>query len=142
MDWLEVIGDINYWGVILAIISTFVVGMIWYAESVFGKKWMKLAGLSKTEVENKDKMMKAMFHSTVASFFSAVVLASLMFATNTVGWVDGAVFGAVVGFGIAMSAMVTHDAFEQRHMWLTKVNGLHDGVSFAVMGAIIGGVGF
>ena len=65
-----------------------------------------------------------------------------MFSTGTDGWADGALFGAVVGLGFAMAAMVTHDSFEQRSLTLTRINGLHDIVSIAVMGAVIGAVGF
>ena len=142
MDWLEVVGDINYWGVVLAVLSTFAVGMVWYAEGVFGKRWMKLSGLTKKDMENRDKVMKAMVSSLVGSVFTAVVLASLMFATVTDGWVDGAVFGAVVGVAFMMASQLTHDGFAQKDMMLTKINSLHDIVSTAVMGAIIGGVGF
>jgi len=37
--------DINYWGVLLAGVSSMVVGFIWYARGVFGKTWGKLAGI-------------------------------------------------------------------------------------------------
>jgi len=142
MDYFDVLGDINYIGVALAVVSTFVVGMVWYAESVFGKAWMKLAGLTKKQVENKEKMMKAMMHSFVASIITAVVLAGLMYELGIDDLWDGAVFGAIIGFGLAAASMVTHDAFEQRKMALTRINGLHDVLSFAVMAAIIAAVGF
>ena len=143
MEWIDAFKDINYIGVVAAVLSTFAVGMTWYSESVmFGKTWMKLEGLKKKDVENKDNMMRAMLHSTIASFFSAIVLAALMLATGTDGAVDGAVFGAIVGFGVAMSAMVTHDAFSLKPSKLTKINGMHDVVSFAVMGLLIGAIGF
>lgn len=142
MDWLETFKDINALGVLAAVVSTFAVGMTWYAESVFGKRWMKLEGLSKEDVEDKEGMMQAMLHSTIASVFSALVLAALMLATGTDGAVEGAIFGAIVGFGIAMSSLVTHDVFSKKPTQLTRINGLHDVVSFAVMGLFIGAVGF
>lgn len=141
MDWIEVVKDINYIGVLVAVVSTFGVGMFWYSESAFGKQWMKLSGLSKKDVEDKDSMKHAMLHSAIASFFSAVVLSSLMLATVTEGVVDGTIFGAVIGFGIAMSSLVTHDVFSRKPKMLTKINGLHDVVAFAVMGLIIGAFG-
>ena len=142
MEWIEAFENINYLGVLAAVISTFAVGMFWYSESVFGKTWMKLEGLKKKDVEDKDKMMSAMIRSTVASVFSAIVLAALMLATGTDGAIAGTLFGAIVGFAVAMAAMVTHDAFAQKDMKLTKINGLHDVASFAVMGLLIGAIGF
>jgi len=142
MEWTDAFGDINYLAILGAVISTFPVGMIWYSESLFGKTWMKLEGLKKKDVENKDNMMRAMTSSTVASVVSAVALAVLMITTNTSGWVNGMIFGAFIGLGIAASAMVTHDAFSLKSAKLTKINAAHDVVSFAVMGAIIGAFGF
>lgn len=141
MDWLDTFGNLNYWAVLAAIASTFVVGMIWYAESVFGKTWMKLEGLTKKQTENKEKMMKAMFSSLVGSILTAVVLAALMLATGTEGWIDGAVFGGIIGVAFMMASMLTHDGFGQKDMMLTKINGLHDVVSTAVVGAVLGGIG-
>lgn len=142
MEWLETIKDINYLAVLFAVLSTFAVGMSWYSLKVFGKTWMKELGIKEKDMNNKEGVMKAMAYSTLGSILSAIVLAALMLATNTVGWVDGAIFGAVIGLGIAVASMLTHDAFSLKSFTLTKINGGHDVVSYAVMGAIIGGFGF
>ncbi|MCB9823115.1 DUF1761 family protein, partial [Candidatus Nomurabacteria bacterium] len=36
--------DVNYVAVLLAALSSFAVGMVWYAKPVFGAKWMKMVG--------------------------------------------------------------------------------------------------
>ena len=141
MEWLDTLGNVNFWAVLGAVLSTFVVGSVWYAEAVFGKKWMKLAKLSKKEVENKEKVIRAMVHSTVTSIVSATVLVTLMAATGTEGAANGALFGAILGFGFGMASLAMHDAFERRDTMITHINGLHDIVSTSVMGAVIGGIG-
>ena len=35
--------EINYWAVLLATLSSMVVGSIWYTPKVFGTRWAKLA---------------------------------------------------------------------------------------------------
>jgi len=143
MDWLEILGEINYLAVIAGVVSSFVVGMIWYSESMFGKTWMKEVGLKKKEIEKDKKgMQTAMFHSAVATFMSGSVMAALMYATDTVGVADGAIFGLVIGLGIAMASMVPIDGFAKRSMLLTRINGSQDVVKYVVIGAIIGGIGF
>jgi len=142
MEWGDTLGDINYIAVVLATISTFIVGSIWYSMGVFGKTWAKELGLTQKQLNDKDAAMRAMMHSAVASFITAVVLAALMYATGTDELAEGALFGAVVGFGIAMTSAVTHDVFSRVSATLTRIHGLHDIVKFAVMGAIIGGIGF
>ena len=39
------IPEINYWAVLLATISTMVVGSVWYTPKVFGTRWAKLANV-------------------------------------------------------------------------------------------------
>ena len=142
MDWIEIFQEINYLAVLVAVASTFAVGMFWYSPGVFGRAWMKELGMKEKDMKNKEGMGRAMVHSGIASFFASSVVAALMFATVTDGAVDGAIFGAVIGFGIAMSSMVTHDVFSKVSDTLTRINGLHDIVKFAVIGAVIGGFGF
>jgi len=141
MDWLETLRDINYVAVLLAVVSSFAVGMIWYSPKVFGKKWMKETGLKQKDVEKKDGMASAMIHTGLASFISASVLAALLLGTVTIGALNSAIFGAWVGLGIAMMSMMTHDVFSKKSIVLTRINGFHDIVKFVVMGLIIGGIG-
>ena len=142
MEWIEALKNINYIAVLVAVLSTFAVGMSWYSTSVFGKRWMKELGIKEEDMNNKDGMMKAMTMSTVGSVLTAIVLAALMLNTGTNGWLSGALFGAIVATGFAVASMLTHDAFSLKSLVLTQINGAHDIVSFAVMGAIIGGFGF
>ncbi len=140
MEWMEAFKDVNYWAVLVAVVSTFAVGMAWYSNGVFGKTWLKEIG--KKEADMKSGMGQAMMFSGVAMFFAATVMSALLIATGTIGAVDSAVFGAVVGFGVAMCSLISRDSFSRVSMKLTKINGLFDVVKFAVMGAILGGVGF
>ncbi|MEM6997790.1 MAG: DUF1761 domain-containing protein [Patescibacteria group bacterium] len=137
MDWSMALSDLNYWAVAVATLASFPIGMAWYSMAMFGKTWMKEAGLSKKDVENKDEMMKAMVHSAVAAFISTVTLGALILATGTNEAIDGALFGALVGFGIAMTTQARHDAFSQKSITLTRINGAFDIVTLAVVGAIL-----
>ena len=139
MEWLETLNDVNYYAVVAAVVASFVVGMVWYSKAVFGNAWMKELGLKDKDVQDKEGMMRSMLMSAVASFIAATTLAALLLGTGTTGAADGAVFGGIVGFGIAMSSMVTHDVFSKTSSMLTRINGLHDIVKFAVIGAILGG---
>ena len=37
------IPEVNYWVVVVATLSTMVVGGLWYTPKVFGDRWMRLA---------------------------------------------------------------------------------------------------
>ena len=70
MEWVDAFKDVNYWVVLVAVLSTFAVGMAWYSETMFGKIWMKELGLKKKDLEDKDGMVfyKDLFQ-TMAGYF-------------------------------------------------------------------------
>ena len=142
MDWIETLGDINYVGVLVAVLASFAIGATWYAEALFGKTWMKIEGLKKKDVENKEKMKKAMIHTTFAQIIKAIILACLIYVTAVDGWIEGLVFGAVVALGFSVGSLAMHNSYSQKPTMLTRIHGAHDIVSVAVMGAIIAGIGF
>ena len=64
--------EINYWAVIVATLSTMVVGTIWYTPKVFGNRWMKLA---KVTPGSGSSAVVPILVTLVVSFISAWVLA-------------------------------------------------------------------
>src|SRR5579872_3650457 len=64
---------VSVWGVILAALSALVIGSIWYAKPLFGKSWMKAAGV--TDQEMKKSFSMAMPVLIVVSLLTAYVLA-------------------------------------------------------------------
>jgi hypothetical protein len=45
--------DINVWAVMLAAISSMVVGGAWYAKAGLGKTWMRLAKMDEKKINDK-----------------------------------------------------------------------------------------
>ncbi|GAA1704294.1 DUF1761 domain-containing protein [Microbacterium sediminicola] len=131
---------INYWAVILATLSTMVVGSVWYARGVFGTLWAKLAKVDMDRPAASATL--AISVTVVVSFISAWVLA----AATVVTWhAFGGSFlltalgtGAVLWAGFTAARFITHDAFEGRPTTLTVVNIAHELVTVLVMAVIIG----
>lgn len=138
MDWLSELGDLNWWAVIGATLSTFVVGGVWYSVGVFGKKWGKLVGMTVKEMNSSEGMAERYSMTGIASLIAVAVTGALMLATGTTGWTDGLVFGAVVGFAFRFGTHVTHNSFAKKSKDLTWIDGMHDVVAMAVVGAILG----
>ena len=44
--------SINWWAVLIAGISSFVVGGIWYSPGLFGKAWMKENNFTEEQIKN------------------------------------------------------------------------------------------
>jgi hypothetical protein len=131
--------DVNYWAVILATLSTLVVGSIWYTPKVFGTRWAQLA---KVDLDNTGGAVGAIVTTVIVSFITAWVLA---LATQT-AWVafGGGYLGTAVAVGVMLWAgftaarFITHDAFERRPAALTLMNISHELVTVVIMALIIG----
>lgn len=135
--------QVNWLAVVLAALSTMVVGSIWYSPKVFGNKWMKLIGKSEKELgKNKSAATQAILITLVVSFLSAYILASFAMMASYyygVSLLQGAGIAALWGWlGFTAARFITHDAFEQRPSKLTWMNVGHEFVTFGVMALIIG----
>ena len=138
MDWQQNISDLNWLAVLVATLSSFAVGYVWYHWSVFGEKWAKLVGMSKKEMDSSDGMGKVFLMTGIQAFVSCVALGALLLATSTEGWASGLVFGAVLGFAFRFGSHVMHNGFARRSNDLTWIDGAHDVVAMGVAGAIPG----
>ena len=134
------IPEINIWAVLLATLSSMVVGSVWYTPKVFGNYWMKLAKVTPSGDE-KDAV-KPILITLVVSFVSALVLAGSAaisqhfyggnFLANTL------ITAVILWAGFTASRFITHDAFDGRPAGLTVLNCAHELVTLVVMGLIIG----
>ncbi len=137
--------DINYWAVLLAGLSSMVVGAVWYLPGVFGKAWAKMA-----KVDVKKKMSAAestlLFGSTfVASLVTAYVLSHVTYLSHyffSGNYLHNALWTAFwLWLGFTAARFLVHDAFEGRRKKLTLLNVSHEFVTIMVMGLIIGLMG-
>ncbi len=132
--------QVNWLAVVLAMASSMVVGMIWYAKPVFGAKWMKMVGLDDKKASQGAGM--AIGITIVVSLITAYVLAHVTYLSNQFfgnSWLQDALTTAFwVWLGFVAARFITHDAFEQRPKALTLMNIAHEFVTIMVMGLIIG----
>lgn len=139
MDWCEQLADVNYLAVVVATITTFVLGATWYAWALFGKAWAKHVGLSKKQMDDSSGMVPVFSMTAMGSFIASTTMAALLLATNTEGVLQGAIFGFLIGFAFRFTAHVMHNGFERKNHELTVINSMYDMVQLAVVGAILGG---
>lgn len=138
-------GSVNWLAVLVAGISSFVTGGIWYSPNLFGKAWMKANNLSEEQIKrgNKGKI----FGWTL--IFSLLMAANLgMFLADTPGDCPAGcaqktdlAWGATAGFlaGIwTFCAIAIHSLFELKSWRLILINGFYSVVALTLMGAIIG----
>jgi len=134
------IPEINIWAVLLATLSSMVVGSVWYTPKVFGNYWMRVAKVTPSG-EAKDAV-KPILITLVVSFVSALVLAgSAAISQHFYGGnflVNSLVTAVILWAGFTAARFITHDAFEGRPTGLTALNCAHELVTLTVMALIIG----
>ncbi len=131
--------EINWIAVILATLSTLVIGSAWYSKAVFGKRWIRLA---KIDEASQGSALGPIITTIIVSFISALVLAgAAAIAQNFYGGsflVNTLVTAVILWAGFTAARVITHDAFERRPAALTVLTIGHELVTFLVMALIIG----
>ena len=131
--------EINIWAVLLATLSSMIVGAIWYARPVFGNWWIKAA---KVDMDRNASAVVPIIVTLVVSFISALVLAgSAAIAQEFYGGnflLNTIVTAIILWAGFTAARFITHDAFEGRPAQLTLLNISHELVTLVIMGLIIG----
>lgn len=131
--------DVNWLAVVLAGLSSLIVGSIFYAKPVFGNTWMKLAKLDEKKMgSGASSIALALAMSLVTAFVIAHVAAisrpfyevsALSAALTTAFW---------LWIGISLTTVVIHDSFEHRPKALTFLTVAYQFFAMMAMGLIIG----
>lgn len=132
--------EVNYWAVVLAMLSSMAVGSIWYAQRVFGNTWIKLTGIDMSKTTGP--VWRPIVITAVVSLITAYVLAHITYLSNQFfghSYLQDALSTAFWAWlGLTAARFITHDVFESRPALLTLLNIGHEFVTIMVMGLIIG----
>lgn len=127
---------INWLAVLVAAVSSFVLGGLWYSKALFGRAWMSANNLSDADLA-KSNMAKIFGLSLIFAVIMAANLAAFLAEPKTTAsW--GATAGFLAGFGWVALSIATIALFERRSWKYMLINGGYMTVSFVVMGLIIG----
>jgi len=132
--------EINIWTVLLATLSSMIVGSIWYTPRVFGTRWARLANV------DMDRPGATAVWPIVTTVIVSLVTAFVLAIGTTVVWgyaggsyLLAALTGGALGWaGFTAARLITHAAFEGRPPALTVMNIAHELVTLVVMALIIG----
>lgn len=132
-------GAVNWLAVIVAAVVGIVIGIIWYAPPVFGRRWARAAGIELPQPGQVQPMTYV--GAVVTALVTAYVLAVLIGGLGAAALVDGAIVGAVVWLGFVATYLASGVFFERRSTEWWAINAGQALVSLVVMGAIIGYLG-
>ncbi|MFI0491442.1 DUF1761 domain-containing protein [Flavobacterium sp.] len=157
--------EINWIALLLAALSTLVVGFIWYNPKVFGAIWMKETGIKMEGGKpNGSEMAKLLGISLIYAFMISIILqfnvihqfgafsmtggdilhAKPSYNAFMADYIDafrtfkhGAFHGFLVGLLLALPMIGTNSLYEKRSFKYVLVTGGYWIVCFTIMGGII-----
>lgn len=124
--------NINWFAVLVAALSTFLIGGVWYA--VFEKAWMEANNFTKDDLHKRN----------IALVFGLLFILAFVMALNLALFIGdgdvafGAIAGFLAGFGWVALGLAIISLFENRSLKYILINGGYMVVSFTVMGIILG----
>jgi len=126
----------NYLAILVATVSAFVLGGLWYAPVLFGRAWMQEMGFTEESLKARGGTGKNMASSFVLELVMAFNLAA--FIGPKAPRAFGAFAGAAAGFGCVAPAMGVTYLFERKSFRLFCINGGYHAIALTIMGAILG----
>jgi len=155
--------EINFLALLVAALSTMVVGFIWYNPKVFGTIWMKESGMTEEKMKGANMAMifgLSFLYAFLISFILQMLVIHQFGALGMVGgdptiakpsyaefvadygnafrsFKHGALHGFMTGLFLALPLIGTNALYERRSFKYTLVTGGFWIVCFMVMGGII-----
>ena len=133
---------LNFVGILLAFLFSFISGAIWFGPKTFYPVWMKARGIASgqlTEQQNKPPLLfgGTMIGILVQTLTLGLIITSLQKYQPNLGVIDGAGIGFALGLGIAAFASLSHRLFagESLKVWIIETS--NDAINLTVAGAII-----
>jgi hypothetical protein len=131
----NVFSSLNYWAVLAAAVSAFVIGGAWYSPALFGKLWQRETGLTDAQLQ-AGSPGKIFGLSFVMALVAALVFA--MFLGPKPAFSKATMAGILAGAAWVGTSFGINYLFERKSLALFLVNAGYHLVQYAVIGAILG----
>ena len=134
MDLASAIENVNWLSVIVAAVSSFIIGGVWYG-LLFAKPWMTEFGFTEEELK-KRSVPKTFGGSLLLALIAALILE--LFIGAEADLVFGTIAGFFAGFGWVSTMLGILYLFEMKSLRAYLINGGYCIFSLTIMGAILG----
>lgn len=134
MDLGTALMNINWLSVLVAGISAFLVGGIWYGP-LLGKAWMTEFGFTEDDLKQRN-LLRTFGLSLVLAILAALILD--MFIGKDADMAFGGIAGFMAGFGWVASLLGIIYLFEMRSLKAFLINAGYCVIALTVMGLILG----
>jgi len=133
--------SLNWLAILVAAISTMILGFIWYSPLLFAKPWTREMGYDLNDKAKMEEMRKsagpAYAGSFVASLISAFTLALILHGLQAQSLNFGLMASFHIWLGFVATVQFTGALFAKQSMKLFAINTGYQLVCYLVMGAIL-----
>lgn len=133
--------SLNWLAILVAAISTMILGFLWYSPLLFAKAWTREMGYDANDKAKMDEMRKsggpAYAGSMVAALLSAFTLALILHGMRAESLHFGIMASFHIWLGFVATVQFTGALFAKQSMKLFAINTGYQLVCFLVMGAIL-----
>ena len=135
MDLQSAFNGINWLSVLVASVSAFAIGSIWYSSLLVGKAWQKELKLSDDDIKSAN--MPMIFGLAFVLEFIAALVLDMFIGREATLW-TGVAAGGLVGIAWVATSIGTNYLFARKSFRLFLIDAGYFVVFFIIMGAILG----
>jgi Protein of unknown function (DUF1761) len=127
--------SINWWAVLAAVASNFVIGGVWYSPALFAKPWLEMSGVSKPVFDSG--LPKALIGDLFSSLVMAFVLAHAIRYSGANDLSHGLLVTFWIWLGFVAAVLLGSVTYEHRPFKFFAINAGYRFVAMMVMGSIL-----
>ena len=127
------LAEINFTAIGIGTIAALLLGIVWYAKGIFGTMWEQELGHD----PGQRGSMASTFGPVILLLFVVGIVMSAIMPASVDSIYDGALFGAIIGLGLVISAQGINFLFACRSMRLFLIEAGYLLFSFVIIGAVI-----
>ena len=138
----QMIEGLNWLGVLVAFLFSFISGAIWFGPKTFYPIWMRARGIASGQLTSQQNKPVILFGGTIVGILVQTltlgfIITNLQKHQADFGLLDGALVGFALGVGIAAFASLSHRLFggESINVWIIET--ANDAINLTVAGVII-----
>jgi hypothetical protein len=135
MNLQSAFNNINWLSVLVASVSAFAIGSLWYSSFLVGKVWQKELKLSDDDIKNTN--MPMIFGLAFLMEFIAAMVLDMFIGREATLW-SGLAAGALVSIAWIATSIGTNYLFARRSFRLFLIDSGYFVIFFVVIGAILG----
>ncbi len=132
---------INFIGILIAFLVSFISGAIWFGPKTFYPVWMKAKGVATGQLNTSQNKPVLLFGGTILGVLIQTLTLGLIINSLgkhvEIGITDGAGIGFALGVGIGMFASLSHRLFGGESLKVWIIETANDAINLTIAGAII-----